>query len=78
MNAINSLLKIYGIKKILIKEDERIEIVIEKREQNLTLNRWINFINSLKQIYRKEIDFLLKDEAIKIHGNLDEFVIIEG
>lgn len=78
MNAINSLLKIYGIKKILIKEDERIEIVVEKREQNLTLNRWINFINSLKQIYRKEIDFLLKDEAIKIHGNLDEFVIIEG
>lgn len=77
MSAINSLLKIYGIREIFIKEDERIEIVIEKREQNLTLNRWINFINSLKQIYKKEIDFLLKDEAIKIYGSLDNFAIIK-
>ena len=59
MTTLDSIFKIYGIKKALIKDEEEIEIVILEREQNLNLNRWLNFINSLKYSFRKDVKFLL-------------------
>lgn len=62
MTTLDSIFKIYGIKEALIKNEEMIEIIILKKEQNLTLNRWMNFINSLKYSFKKEVRFILKKD----------------
>lgn len=62
MTTLDSIFKIYGIKEAFIKNEEMIEIIILKKEQNLTLNRWMNFINSLKYSFKKEVRFILKKD----------------
>lgn len=63
MTTLDSIFKIYGIKKALIKNEEELEIVILAREQNLNLNRWLNFINSLKYSFKKEVKFSLNKDV---------------
>ena len=77
MKTLKSIFKIYDIKEALVKNDEKIDIIILKRNQNITLNRWINFINSIKHTYKKEVNFLLEKDAKKIYGSLENFVLIK-
>lgn len=77
MKTLKSILKIYGINEILIKNDKRVEIIILNRNQNITLNRWINMINAIKYTYKKEVDFLLQNDAVKIYGDLNIFELVK-
>jgi hypothetical protein len=77
MSKLESIFKIYGIKEALLKENDRVEIIILKRDQNLNMNRWLNFVNSLKSIYHKEIDFLLENEALDIYSSLEKFTLFK-
>lgn len=77
MKTLKSIFKIYDIKEALVKNDKKIDIIILKRNQNITLNRWINFINSIKRTYKKEVNFLLEKDAKKIYGSLENFVLIK-
>jgi hypothetical protein len=77
MSKLESIFKIYGIKEALLKENDRVEIIILKRVQNLNMNRWLNFVNSLKSIYHKEIDFLLENEALDIYSSLEKFTLFK-
>lgn len=77
MKTLKSILKIYGISEVLIKNDEKLEIIILKRSQNITLNRWINMVNSLKYTYKKEVDFLLEKDANRIYKSLENFKLVK-
>ena len=76
MKTIKSIFKIYGIDEVLLRNDKKIEIIILKRNQNMTMNRWINLINSIKYSYKKEVDFFLEKDANKIYKSLDGFKLI--
>lgn len=77
MKTLESIFKIYGISKVLVRNHEKLEFVVLERNQNLSLNRWINLINSIKYSYKKEVEFLLLVDAKKIYGDLESFSLLE-
>ena len=77
MKTIKSIFKIYNIEKALVKEGNKLEIVILKRNENISMNRWIDFINSLKGYSCKEVEFILESDAKQIYNNFDDFNLIE-
>ena len=77
MKTLESIFKIYGISKVLVRNHEKLEFVVLERNQNLSLNRWINLINSIKYSYKKEVEFLLLEDAKKIYGDLESFSLLE-
>ena len=77
MNTLKSIFKIYGIEEALVKNGDKLEIVIVKRTQNITLNRWINLVNSIKYSYKKEVNFLLEKDAKKIYDSFKDFLLIK-
>ena len=76
MKTLKSIFKIYGIRKALFKEENKLKLIIIERDQNITMNRWINFINLLKHTFSKDIDFILFEDAKKTSLNLNDFVLI--
>ena len=63
-----------------ISQKEIINILkheILKRNQNMTLNRWINFTNSIKYTYKKEVDFLLEKDLKQSSSNYDGFELLK-
>ena len=77
MKELNSIFKTYNINKALVKSAEKLEIVILDRDSNLSFNRWINFIKALKYCFNKEVAFFSKDTALKLYGNLNDFILYE-
>ena len=76
---IESLFNIYGIEEVLINDGDKVEIIILKRKVSLTMNRWINFINELKRIYQKEVEFLtLKNANFMYDNDLSMFRVMGG
>ena len=52
MNTLISVLKIFDINRILIRNDEVVDIVILDRKRVLSLNDWINLNIALKRFYK--------------------------
>jgi len=77
VKTIQSIFKIYKIEKALVKMEDKIEIVILNRNSNMSFNKWVNFISSIKGYYNKDVEFILLDDAKKIYDNLDEFTLME-
>ena len=70
MTALISLLKIYDINKILINENEMVDVVILDRKRVLSLNDWINLNIGMKRLYKKEVNYLSKKDALSIYKDL--------
>ena len=73
MNTLISILKIYDINKILLKDGEHVDIVILDRKRVLDMNDWINLNIALKRLYKKEINYLSKNDALFIYKDLSSF-----
>ncbi|MBR3891499.1 MAG: hypothetical protein IKJ30_05480 [Bacilli bacterium] len=73
MNTLISVLKIYDINRILIRNDEVVDIVILDRKRVLSLNDWINLNIALKRFYKKEVNYLSKSDAKVIYKDLSLF-----
>jgi hypothetical protein len=73
MTALISLLKIYDINKILINESEMIDVVILDRKRVLSLNDWINLNIAMRRLYKKEVNYLSKKDALSIYKDLSSF-----
>lgn len=73
MNTLISVLKIYDINKILIRDNEVVDIVILDRKRVLSLNDWINLNIALKRLYKKEVNYLSKDDALIVYKDLSSF-----
>ena len=74
MKTLISILKIYGINKILLSNKDSVDIVFLERKRSLTLNDWINLDIALKRTFSKEINYLSKKDALYIYnGNLSSF-----
>ena len=69
-----SLLKIYNINKVLVRNDDMVDIVILNRDRVLSLNDWINLNIGLKLMYGKEVNYLSKQDAMYIYKDLSSFV----
>lgn len=78
MDVLKSILANYGIISCLVKNEENLEIVILKRKGNLSLDRWINMISSIKYKFQKNIDFFLESDALKLYGDLKSFTLLEN
>lgn len=78
MHILKSILASYGINSFLVKDGEMLEIIIMKRDDSFSLERWINMITSIKYKFQKNVDFLLYDDALKIYGSLDSFELLEN
>ena len=70
MKTLKSIFKIYGINEVLFKNDKNIEIIILNRSQNISLDRWINMVNAIKYTYKKDVDFLLRNDALNIYKEI--------
>jgi hypothetical protein len=68
-----SLLKIYNINKVLVRNDDMVDIVILNRDRVLSLNDWINLNIGLKLMYGKEVNYLSKQDAMYIYKDLSSF-----
>ena len=68
-----SLLKIYNINKVLVRNDDMVDIVILNRDRVLSLNDWINLNIGLKLMYGKEVNYLSKKDAMYIYKDLSSF-----
>ena len=74
MKTLISILKIYGINKILLSNKDSVDIVFLERKRSLTLNDWINLDIALKRTFSKEINYLSKKDALYIYNdNLSSF-----
>ena len=73
MNTLISVLKIYDINKILIRNDEVVDIVILDRKRVLSLNDWINLNIAMRRLYKKEVNYLSKKDALSIYKDLSSF-----
>ena len=75
MKTLISILKIYGIKKVLINDNENLDVVILKKDKELSLNDWLNLNIALRRTYKKEVNYLTEKEALFIYENdLSRFV----
>ena len=52
MKTLISILKIYGIKKVLINDNENLDVVILKKDKELSLNDWLNLNIALRITYK--------------------------
>lgn len=53
---------------ILVKEESSLNFVISNMKSNISLNNWENLENILKDIYKKEINIITKEQCLKYLG----------
>lgn len=75
MKTLISILKIYGLKNVLINDSDSLDFVILKKERELSLNDWINLNIALRREYKKEVNYLSEKDALFIYkGDLSLFM----
>lgn len=77
---IKSIFNCYSIKKVIyIKQKDFISFIICSMQENISIEKWNNLENVLKETFNSEISLLPLSQALKIltRTQLDKGVVIE-
>ena len=68
--GLKSIFNSYKINNVvLVENDNELNFVISNMNSNISLTEWENLENILKDIYKKNINIMTKNQCVKYLGN---------